>query len=140
MGADIHTYIDYQTRGPKNSIRVSYFGSINIQRDYILFGLMTNGRVRLSDAQGYTPDPKDLPEDMSDKLVDEVGRVEGHSYSWLSLKELNDVVDAYPIVSLSTWGERSEAGPEVLTARDILESLERDPNIEEARLVFWFDS
>jgi hypothetical protein len=67
MGCDIHPYIDYdESRGEgifpdEEKFYTRSFAKLDGGRNYLLFGLLTNGAVRVSDAAGHAPDPKGLP-------------------------------------------------------------------------------
>jgi len=72
MGCDIHLCIDYDVKGyKKDTIRTEHFAKLYGERDYLLFGLFTNGYVRIPEADGFAPDPKGIPERLSWKTLDE---------------------------------------------------------------------
>lgn len=108
MGCDIHLYIDYDTKGyNKGELITSHFAKLYGHRDYLLFGLLTNGRVRVTDAGGSSPDPKGVPIQLSHPTLDD--------YSlWVNEKDTEtsfeggDVYlgtdDAKRWTSLDSWG------------------------------------
>jgi hypothetical protein len=59
-------------------------------RNYWLFGALTNGEVRNASSAGIFDDPRGVPADVSDEVQDAIDNwgQDGHSHSWLGLDEL----------------------------------------------------
>lgn len=83
MGCDIHPFIEYDTEPYRKGdlCRTENFGKLLGYRDYLLFGLLTNGYVRISDAAGVAPSPKGLPEKISWRVEDDVFENVNDQYS-----------------------------------------------------------
>jgi hypothetical protein len=66
-------------------------------RDYVLFGILAG--VRVTDIPMVVPMPKGIPNDVSSITLDIInayGR-DGHTHSWLTLKELKDYHNSGPL-------------------------------------------
>lgn len=115
MGCDIHPYVeilrDRDSSAWRNydnwrmSIYESDAGRMGVypiynRRNYALFSVLAG--VRDYSDSGITPisSPRGLPKDVSatvKKLCDECGS-DGHSHSWLTLKEIRDYYKSNPTV------------------------------------------
>ena len=145
MGCDIHLYIEKKVRGEwicispmvmnKYSDPLPYsrrkYQEIYDSRNYSLFAFLAN--VRGENPNGFG-EPRGLPLDVSKDVNDmaEEWGMDGHSHSWVSLKEIKEnmvddfVFDFQEVIDFCeqyTWnyelGEHKE---------------------DEVRIVFWFDN
>lgn len=159
MGCDIHMHFEVKIAGVWH-----HYSAPRVQRSYALFTRMAG----VQSVSGVEPiaEPRGLPDDISflTKLAYEYDGDDGHSHSWLSGKEIeevccwNDEWRARQAEALRK--EREQAG---LTYNggwysthhhefgylfgngwDMGPIEEREgcypPEIEDARLVFWFDN
>ena len=95
MGTDIHAYLEKKNKKGK----WEFVKRFPIDRKYNLFSVLANVRngygfagVKTSDGFNPISKPKGLPEDVSKitkKESDSLG-VDGHSHSWLTLKEIEE--------------------------------------------------
>jgi hypothetical protein len=118
MGCDIHGWTEKRV-GDK---WVAYRPIKDRDRDYRLF-------AALAGVRGDGPDPRGLPPDVSDtaKLDADEWSADGHSHSWLPLPEAFEL--------FKRFAEKEHYSP--FTAFD----LDEEPDeLEEYRLVFWFDN
>ena len=169
MGADIHLYIEYKIgdlpwKADENHVaEIGYTGyrSALSYRNYSLF-------AALAGVRGDGPDPKGLPSDTSEKVLEaaDAWGADGHSFNYNSLKEFTSIVkkvlgndfnekakpkaffvnDVEELNSsadydsvISYCKERVKKFKEELEAESIL--LDQPINTEvECRLVYWFDN
>ena len=114
MGCDIHTYVE--VKGNDNTWvdgnyykRNRYFGEdenekefevINIYKDrnYYLFSLLAN--VRNNAENEYISEPRGIPEDCCKAIKEESDSwdCDGHSHSYLTLKEIMDFAENHKII------------------------------------------
>ena len=158
MGCDIHCYIEYKPTKNKNWYS---FGEVNVDRNYILFGIMAGVRYC-----GCSPvvEPKGIPKDISwytadsytlyvvDKKTDEEGcctkeqvkewnaeewdedkivHPDWHTPSWLTFKELEKVNKKY---------KKENGGTHFQISAIIASMKELGKTDKNSRLVFWFDN
>ena len=125
MGCDIHVIME--KRGEFDFSSWVNCGDPEIYRYYPLFHALGNvrgyagGLTHISDSRG-------VPKDCScifDAYVSDYG-TDGHSHSWVSLKELRDFDTELPEVE--KWIEQ------------IIEKMEKFGEDEDVRLVFFFDN
>lgn len=67
MGADIHGYLEYRQKDDKNKddpFWRSFCTKLILNRNYGMFGYLTNGKVRYDDALIDLFDPKGLPQNV----------------------------------------------------------------------------
>jgi len=107
MGCDIHLYVEKKENDEwisadiwelnDNTLDVSYDKKIYNERNYNLFAILANVRNGYGFAGINTGDefvpisiPKGLPTDCDEriKIVSDMWGCDGHSHSWLTLKEL----------------------------------------------------
>ena len=76
--------------------------SIYSGRNYELFGILAGVRDRNNDS---IDDPRGLPEDVSEVTKKESDRwdEDGHSHSWVTLKELKEYQGLHPVVKRSGY-------------------------------------
>lgn len=140
MGADIHIYTEikksinsedkwvnvdnwrynpYYQEGNNNWERMLSVESIYIGRNYELFGILAGVRDRNND---MIDDPRGLPEDVSEVTKKESDRWDGdgHSHSWLTLRELKEYQGLHPVVKRSGF-----ISPE---AAELLDAGEETPD------------
>ncbi len=97
MGCDIHMYVEYKIPGDKWTAdkhhkkidKDGYCVSVTATgRNYDLFGLLASVR------NNGPRNPKDLPKDVSPeiKAASDYWGGDGHSHSWLSLKEFKKIL------------------------------------------------
>jgi hypothetical protein len=121
MGADIHLFTEikksinsedkwvnvdnwrynpYYQEGNDDGERMLSVESIYSGRNYELFGILAGVRDRNND---MIDDPRGLPEDVSEVTKKESDRWEddGHSHSWLTLRELKEYQGLHPVVKRS---------------------------------------
>lgn len=134
MGCDIHTHIEVKIGGQWHHANAPC-----VRRNYDLFSLMAGVR---SDADSPKPiaAPRGMPEDVS--LITRISFNEhgGHTSSWLSGNELENVVKWHEWtegrdssdVRLQQWGFLFEGG---FTAAE-----HSHLGVEDVRCVFWFDN
>jgi hypothetical protein len=115
-------------------------------RNYDLFGILAGVRSNLQ--YDMIDAPRGLPVDVSDIVKNESDRwdTDGHSHSWLTLRELKEYVKNYPKI-------KGVSGPKDILKPIIKEMTQRvrdefwvwgkeeKPELEEKiRIVFWFDN
>ena len=140
MGSDIHIYTEikksinsedkwvnvdnwrynpYYQEGNNNWERMLSVESIYSGRNYELFGILAGVRNRNNDS---IDDPRGLPEDVSEVTKKESDRWDGdgHSHSWLTLRELKEYQGLHPVVKRSGF-----ISPE---AAELLDAGEETPD------------
>lgn len=92
---EINPYYRYGTDEDRKHERELDHKSIYRGRNYELFGILADVR---GDGNPVISDPKGLPEDVSDVVKDESDRwgSDGHSHSYLTLRELVEYLEKYP--------------------------------------------
>ena len=151
MGIDIHMHTEVKktVNGIENWVcadffkRNPYFGEEGEReiknvpvwktRDYDLFGVLS-GVGNYSELKVISK-PRGLPDDCSKEVASEskYWDIDGHSHSWLSLKEMvlhkNEYVGLEKLVDLV-----------IERAKEFWVDAEMEENQEDVRIVFWFDS
>jgi hypothetical protein len=137
MGCDIHTTIECQTPSGRWE-SVPHFELFDF-RNYNLFAWLAGVR-NYTDIQPIA-EPRGLPDDVSDQVRAQVEAwgSDGHSVSWLSLKELT---------GFDYDAACQPPSPDALTYREFLgdayfAELDRLRLLGEqaaTRIVFWFDN
>jgi len=136
MGCDIHAFFEIKLNG-----KWYLYDQPNLERNYSLFGKMAG--VRNGGIQPISP-PKDLPKNLS-KVVEleyKNWKRDAHSMSWLNAEEIKEVIEWHKkftddyLVEHKQWGYLFGNGwPEFNEYRESYPS-----EIEDIRLVFWFDN
>jgi len=150
MGCDIHCYIEvnvepFEEAGYKQwNLFVDPRKPIFDGRSYSIFGFLAN--VRNYSQSPVISQPKGLPRDLSFDVIGirEYTGLDGHSDSFLTLKELLDYDYDQVIWNRRIEGEgtyeslREFLGQWYFDQLDYLKTLDDDP--ENVRIVFWFDN
>jgi hypothetical protein len=169
MGADIHMFIEkrlpsgnwvcvrnlnepirseglrlmYENRGVSNEKFDAYWNLRS--RNYELF-------AALAGVRGDGPEPKDLPQDVSEYVQTEYAGwgMDAHSASWYSADEFVQIYDRIGVQvdeekPLSPYvAVRIELGAEVATANFLHDKasvhVDEDDSVDLYRFVFWFDN
>ncbi len=145
MGTDIHGLVEVKTKNgwvcvntlsshhnPMNSEEsmLGYSSPVTTSRNYARF-------AKLAGVRGPGPDPRGLPEDVSDtgRLLSDVWGADGHSHSWVDLKTASEIF-------LQTHsGEENEWITKYPESYFFNYELSREfPLDTHARFVFWFDN
>lgn len=158
MGCDIHCYAEkIQSQDEWSKTWVCIDSGAFDMRSYGIFGFLAN--VRNYSEIPPISEPRDLPSDVSNEVWAEWHRhweLDGHSKSWLSLKELNDFnYDAQTEdrhvtrqTGPNSWNGGCTCEPgegEKTTFREFLgegyfDELKRLTDLGAERIVFWFDN
>lgn len=174
MGCDIHSFVELKTvKGwcmvpglfPEDDFGLDWTGKTHRDepfswRNYGMFGFLANVR-NYSFVPPIVAEPRGLPDGLS-KPVQEAAEHwdgDGHSHSWLSLKELLDFDYSRTFedrrctkqVAANAWDGAADAGEgngKQETFRDFLgidffrelEIMRKVGAREEVRIVFWFDN
>jgi hypothetical protein len=97
VNADNWRYNPYYQEGNDEGERMLNIDSLYSGRNYELFGILAGVRDHNNDS---IDDPRGLPEDVSEVTKKESDRWDGdgHSHSWLTLKELREYQGLHPVV------------------------------------------
>ena len=119
VNVDNWRYNPYYQEGNNNWERMLSVESIYSGRNYELFGILAGVRNRNNDS---IDDPRGLPEDVSEVTKKESDRWDGdgHSHSWLTLRELKEYQGLHPVVKRSGF-----ISPE---AAELLDAGEETPD------------
>ena len=119
VNVDNWRYNPYYQEGNNNWERMLSVESIYSGRNYELFGILAGVRNRNNDS---IDDPRGLPEDVSEvtKKESDRGDGDGHSHSWLTLRELKEYQGLHPVVKRSGF-----ISPE---AAELLDAGEETPD------------
>lgn len=126
MGCDIHAHTEIKVNG-----RWEHYAAPRIQRDYTLFSLIAGVRRHRDDERIITL-PRGLPLDASTttRIESEHIDTDGHSHSWLNLEEMVFVESKF---RGGLFG--------YFFGNDIDATKDGWPvEVEDARVVFWFDN
>lgn len=135
MGCDIHAHSELKING-----KWHHMSELDIDRNYMLFTKMAG--VRNYDAEIPISEARGIPKDVSELtkfLCDDYGS-DGHSHSWLSSKEIKELIiwaekelkwDAFD--SSNQFGYLCGNGYDDWKPGDI-------KGLEDFRFVFWFDN
>lgn len=156
MGCDIHLYVEVKKNGKWKSADewkkdedgyVSTVDPIYRGRNYDLFAVLANVRNGYGFAgrptgEGFNPisHPKGTPKDVSDEVRSKIEDMDsdGHSHSWLTVKELLDFDWAQKTMAYgSSDTYAAHCGKFFTESIPKLQSL-GDP--EDVRIVFFFDN
>lgn len=138
MGCDIHAHFEIKVNG-----EWVHYSKPNIKRNYRLFTKMAGVRDT-KDVYPISP-PKGLPGDISKvtALENKWWGNDGYSHSWLDKNEIREVIrwhkqisEPFWMVSYEQWGYLHG------NTWDYFDEYREDypDEIEDIRLVFWFDS
>lgn len=123
---------------------IDYDDRIWGKRWYFLFAVLAGVR----NAWDLTPisEKKGLPEDASDEIkqASERWKADGHSHSWLSLKEINEW-DGWDIEIKDDFGGETTyrkflAEFHDKTVKRMMTKVNHNVTEEDVRIVFWFDN
>lgn len=133
MGCDIHAYVEIKVGGNWH-----HYGPTKIRRDYNLFEYIAGVR-----GDNYEWEPRGLPTDVSivTKLLSDHDGEDGHTHSWITYDEMMIVVkefggnqDDWEFKPFGIWffgnGVNDWHDP----------SYQFPKEIEDVRIVFWFDN
>ena len=154
MGCDIHFYVEKKINNKWQCIDNIlpnidfdendehcldfYIESIYTNRNYFLFGILAGVR---SYCEEPISEPKGLPDDVSD-IIKELSNnygVDGHSHSWLTLKEILDYDwDSVEKVCFEEY-EYNYINDFKHVIKKLI-SCSIDVSLLDIRCVFWFDS
>ncbi len=140
MGADIHAHFEIKVAG-----EWLHYSQPNIQRDYRLFTKMAG--VRCIDEVEPISKPRGLPSGQISKTTALEARwwgSDGHSHSWLNAKEIAEVIKFHlSLPDVESW-RISHFQWFYLNGNDWESFLEYPKDypeeIEDIRLIFWFDN
>ena len=155
MGCDIHSYAEKKVNGKwekvgevfpmdewdRNYYKKDFNDSPFDWRSYPMFWFLAD--VRNYSNSEYLSEAKGLPDDISKEVQEKADDWEGdgHSHSWLSVKELLDFdYDKTFFYDLEKETETytSFLGKHFFDDLEILKNLDENP--ENVRVVFWFDN
>jgi hypothetical protein len=135
MGTDINAYVAY--KAGDGNLEPFMYGSLDLGRDYELFGLMAGirGEARLFESRG-------LPDRIPSIYQFFFDRSDGIAASWLTTAEVRLVAEEYPQVFERQSGQR-RMSPYLAAIVGLMEGVdawakEYDPG-GGAILIFWFD-
>lgn len=146
MGCDIHAHFEVKLNGEWHHAHMP-----SIKRSYTLFSKMANVRNTPKEHENYIEpisEPRGLPSDITvmTKFHADYMNSDGHSHSWLSAKEVADLIKWYDDKrgELSnrfiSW-ESEQIGYFLGNGWDIISYPSDIPKgVEDIRLVFWFDN
>jgi hypothetical protein len=97
VNVDNWRYNPYYEEGNDDGEEMLHVESLYSGRNYDLFGILAGVRGGFNDT---IDDPRGLPEDVSEITKKESDRWDGdgHSHSWLTLKELKEYQGLHPVV------------------------------------------
>ena len=139
MGCDIHVHIEVKLDG-----RWEHYANPSVLRHYTLFTLLAN--VRSTSEIKPISEPRGLPEDCNGLTRYELEHGEYHSHSYLDLKDLKKAnktwIKYMGMEDWTVWGALfGEEQPYLFDDwKDSFPFDNRDPKIEDVRIVFAFDS
>lgn len=137
MGCDIHAFVEYKSKHDfRHDARWDSFSSdqINLDRNYNLFGYLTNGQVRYDPDMEYGINPRGLPEYPSHEVEEFSDPTNTHSHSWLTYEEFVEILE------LMRKNEDKDVFVPIqyYAILGVMKALvEVDMKV---RFVFWFDS
>ena len=120
VNADNWRYNPYYKEGSDDGEEMLHVESLYSGRNYELFGILAGVRDPNNDA---IDDPRGLPEDVSSvtKKASDRWDGDGHSHSWLTLRELKEYQGLHPVVKRSGF-----ISPE---AAELLDAGEETPDV-----------
>lgn len=146
MGCDIHAFRErrladgtwhcleegeFETYGGEEHYSLD---SLNVGRDYTLFGLLAEVRREVPLAWA----DRGLPDDVSQPVKDDSDRwdCDGHTHSWLSLPELKEKQAELMLAGFEHVGIVRESLAHFIRHLEFPEGTAP----EDCRVVFWFDN
>ena len=120
VNVDNWRYNPYYKEGSEDGEDMLHVESIYSGRNYELFGILAGVRDLTNDS---IDDPRGLPEDVSSvtKKASDRWDGDGHSHSWLTLRELKEYQGLHPVVKRSGF-----ISPE---AAELLDAGEETPDV-----------
>ena len=120
VNVDNWRYNPYYKEGSDDGEEMLHVESLYSGRNYELFGILAGVRDPNNDA---IDDPRGLPEDVSSvtKKASDRWDGDGHSHSWLTLRELKEYQGLHPVVKRSGF-----ISPE---AAELLDAGEETPDV-----------
>lgn len=135
MGCDIHVHAEVKIGGAWH-----HYATLDIARDYDLFSKMAGVRGSLPPIV----EPRGVPDDLSiiTRLDWERGRSDWHNPSWLTTAEVGEIQGWHQQQHPGNWQIVREWGYLFGNNWGGFGKYPKDypPEIEDARLVFWFDN
>lgn len=149
MGCDIYCFTEKKKKGEYVCL-----GKVFNSRNYSLFGFLAN--IRNYSKVPPLDKPRGLPQDVSSEVLSEAEKIgsDGHSYSYLTLNELNKVDYGKTFedrrytkkVAENAWSgiETCEAGQGVIRTYSeflgdsFIDELKKVTDSGAERIVFWF--
>lgn len=138
MGCDIHCFVEVNING-----KWMFYNQCDVGRHYGLFAKMAG--VRNYDEIVPISDPKGIPDNISEmvKIHCEYFGDDGHSHSWLSIRELIKLREYYQEkISEKSWDFDDEFG--YIFGNPITEFYKYNEEypefLKDIRVVFWFDN
>lgn len=130
MGCDIHAFAEIKLNGKWHN-----YSALEIDRNYLLFAKLAGVRDHLKEVE-HIAEPKGMPDCPSEVVQMECDKwgTDGHSHSWLSSQEIE---------TLKEWLiEHNKTSPYKidLSLPYHIQYTDELENIEDVRLVFWFDN
>lgn len=139
MGCDIHAHFEIKLNG-----KWEHFSQPQLDRNYKLFSVMAGVRDDcVTNDWGLICAPKGLPDDLSivTKFCADYWGDDGHTHSWFNAKEIDKVIKLHEemcevsFLVYKQWGYLLGNGWESFGKY----SEDYPEEIEDIRLVFWFD-
>ncbi len=133
MGCDIHIHFEI-----KVDDEWLHYSAPRIDRDYDLFEKMAGVRGSVENA---IVAPKGMPDNVSKTTLMEFRWLgsDGHTFSWLNKKEIRELCYLYTETIAESWEQIG-----YLFGNDwkFFDEYRKDypPEIQDIRLVFWFDN
>lgn len=145
MGSDVHAFLEVKVEGQWH-----HFGEIGISRNYEIFERMAG--VRGEESKALVP-PRGFPKDASrvTRLHHAQWGSAGHTHSWLDVREM-EALDGWRCRQQkkelkdydSVFSGDRHTGAFYLFGNDVSDWWRypkgRHPEVEDLRLVFWFDN
>lgn len=133
MGTDIHGFVETTTRGGQ----VFYVADVKVERDYLLFACLAGVRDSVDcpakhvPPRGKVPNPDWRTASLYDQWIDD-----GHSYSWLSLAEVEAAAREYKMLAEPQGMSPQSMGLDVVLG--VMRAI--DAHGGTSRYVFFFDN
>lgn len=157
MGCDIHLWIEGKDKkgnwfvaNPRfvdysNPTRVRDAEEYDVGRNYTLFSALAN--IRNDNKIPFIQESRGLPHDVTEDVRYEADNwdLDGHSFGWVSVQEMQKYFYEYKYSNDETLKYAGEVVSQLYFECFSLSQSIRDDNynnldIEDMRLVFWFDN
>jgi len=147
MGCNIHAHFEIKVGG-----EWLHWDQPKIRRNYRLFAKMANVRNYYEEDDDFIPPiayPRGLPADVTKTTLihSQYWSVDGHSYSWLSSREVKELLEFHKELTIAALGSAWRINFEEWfylfgNSYDCFWEYRGDyPDfLEDFRLVFWFDN